>query len=154
MAKKIPVPARRQSGVLPYRSYSKGIQVLLITSRSTGAWIVPKGNIEPYLTAHESAAKEAWEEAGVHGEVDPKPIYEWEYQKGSTYSQIDLYPMKVSNTASVWPEHTMRKRKWMSLPKAIEKVSDPSLRDLLKSLPKLIKNQEGGKQRKAAATKG
>ncbi|MCC5876080.1 MAG: NUDIX hydrolase [Candidatus Sumerlaeia bacterium] len=139
MAKKVPAPARRQSGVLPYRSHSKGIQVLLITSRSTGAWIVPKGNVEPYLSPRDSAMKEAWEEAGIQGEIHPKPtVLTWEYRKGDSHVAIDLFPMRVKETASIWPEFLDRKRKWMSLSKAIEKVEDPSLKGLLRTLPKMI----------------
>lgn len=154
MAKKVPAPARRQSGVLPYRSHSKGIQVLLITSRSTGAWIVPKGKVEPHLSPRDSALKEAWEEAGIHGEVHPKPVFAWEYRKGDTHVPIDLFPMRVSSTASIWPEYLDRKRKWMSLDKAIEKVADPSLKGLLRSLPKVIdtsKNAKSPKREKVTA---
>jgi 8-oxo-dGTP pyrophosphatase MutT (NUDIX family) len=62
----------KQSGVIPYRKKQGKIEVMLITSRNKGRWIIPKGVIEPDLNPRASAAKEAFEEAGVQGDVHSK----------------------------------------------------------------------------------
>jgi 8-oxo-dGTP pyrophosphatase MutT (NUDIX family) len=65
--------------VIAHRSGSDGPEILLVTSRSAGRWIIPKGNIEPELTARESAAMEAYEEGGVKGHVHPTPVGMYEH---------------------------------------------------------------------------
>ena len=141
MAKKVPAPVP-QSGVLPYRSTPDGLQVLLVTSRTTGDWIPPKGHIEPFMSPQDSAAKEAWEEAGVFGDVLEATPFPWEYSKKSLRFRVDLYPMRVSEVHSIWPEHLTRKRKWMGIAKAIDKVNDPRLKLYLRSFAELVANEE------------
>ena len=62
----------RQSAALPYRQGNKGLEVLLISTRKGGRWIVPKGIVEPGLTPRDSARKEAAEEAGIEGQMDER----------------------------------------------------------------------------------
>jgi 8-oxo-dGTP pyrophosphatase MutT (NUDIX family) len=64
----------QQSGVIPYRRVQNQLEILLITSIRRGRWIIPKGLVEPHLSPAESACQEAWEEAGVVGQVDSKPL--------------------------------------------------------------------------------
>ena len=59
---------------LCWRRAAAGIEVLLITARRSGRWIVPKGHPIRGLPVHEAAAREAWEEAGVQGRVNPAPL--------------------------------------------------------------------------------
>src|SRR5690349_4267028 len=64
----------KQAGMIPYRRTDTGLEILLITSKRRGNWIVPKGIIDPGETAIQSACKEAYEEAGVKGAADPQII--------------------------------------------------------------------------------
>ena len=70
----------RQYGVIPFRKGSDGIEILLITSRETRRWVVPRGNPIDGLSAPESAAQEAFEEAGILGEVEALPIGSYGYE--------------------------------------------------------------------------
>ncbi|NET56922.1 MAG: NUDIX hydrolase [Symploca sp. SIO2E6] len=71
----------KQSGVIPYRLREGITEVLLITSINSKRWIIPKGLVEPGMTPQDSAAKEAWEEAGVIGEVLPTLMGTYDYRK-------------------------------------------------------------------------
>lgn len=108
----------QQSGVLAYRRRSDRLQVLLITSRDTGRWVPPKGHIAPGLTPRESADKEAFEEAGVVGVIERRPLGYYHYRKsarkGGHMCRVELYALKVERMARTWPEKAVRTRKWMS----------------------------------------
>lgn len=124
-----------QSGVLPYRK-SRGIfQFLLVTSLGTGRWIIPKGHIEPKMSARQSAEKEAFEEAGVAGRVSPDRIGYYSYQKdGSTTPKtylVEVFGMQVLDVLENWPEAHKRQREWMTPEVAADSVDETELRDLI-----------------------
>ena len=72
---------RKQFAALCYRVKKDKVQVLLVTSRGTGRWILPKGWPINNMTPYESAGQEAWEEAGVVGQPDPRPLGLFSYTK-------------------------------------------------------------------------
>lgn len=132
--------AKQQYGALPWRKGAGGrLQVLLITSRRRGRWIVPKGwpmaDRQPCLVA----AMEAFEEAGVIGEVEPNPIGRYDYMKegGDGSSQrvcVTLFGLSVVGTLTNWPERGQRKRRWFGLAEAAETVDDRSLIPLIRAI--------------------
>jgi 8-oxo-dGTP pyrophosphatase MutT (NUDIX family)/Mg-chelatase subunit ChlD len=124
-----------QSGVIPYRVTDQGIEVLLITSRRTGSWSVPKGLIEPGWTPLDAALKEAWEEAGVRGVAAPDPLGSYEHVKRGRTIAVSLYLLRVESVSESWPERRSRKREWLAVEKAAAAVENPGLRDLLASVP-------------------
>ncbi|HWL48129.1 MAG TPA: NUDIX domain-containing protein, partial [Sphingomonadaceae bacterium] len=72
----------KQIAALPYRSEGDGsVRVMLITSRETRRWVVPKGNPIRGLAPHEAAAHEAFEEAGLHGIACPTALGSYQYRK-------------------------------------------------------------------------
>jgi 8-oxo-dGTP pyrophosphatase MutT (NUDIX family) len=70
-----------QYGALPYREIKSGVQILLVTSRGTRRWIIPKGWPQRGMPAHRAAALEAFEEAGVVGKVSKKTVGSYWYDK-------------------------------------------------------------------------
>ena len=113
--------------------------MLLITSRDTGRWVVPRGNPIDGLTPAESAAQEAFEEAGVRGPVDPAPLGAYSYSKRrrngvSVPTEVQLFAMRVSDELEEWPERSQRERRWFSPEEAAQAVDEPDLRALLMSL--------------------
>ena len=88
-----------QIGALAYRVRDDILEVCLITSRGGGRWIIPKGWPEPDLTHAEAAGKEAWEEAGLTGDIDPKTYAS--YPTSKTVEQ----GMELSRTAYVNQSH-------------------------------------------------
>ena len=124
-----------QSGVIPYRIINGQIEVMLITSSGSKRWVIPKGLIEPNMTPEDSAAKEAWEEAGVLGQVFPNLIGTYEYYKSGCTWQVDVFLLQVETIVENWPEAYKRKRQWVSIPKAIKRVDEPDLKLILGNLP-------------------
>lgn len=122
-----------QYGVLPYRVDAEGkVEILLITSRERKRWVVPKGNPIPFLLNYESAAREAFEEAGVEGRIATMPIGTFRYQKkrrtgGLAPAIVNLYPLLVTRQADDWPERSQRTLKWFSQAEAAEAVEEPEL---------------------------
>ena len=108
----------QQSGAIPYLCVHNGIQLVLVTSRTTGAWIFPKGDIEPEMTPAESAANEALEEAGVLGEVAVSEVASYEYEKWSGRQIVSMFPLRVEKVLDHWDEMDSRERQIISPIKA------------------------------------
>ena len=130
--------ARSQFGALCYRITDEKIQVLLITSRRTQRWILPKGWPENGMTPGESAANEAMEEAGVTGKLNERPLGVYYYEKtvknGKNYPCIvTIYELKVQKTWADYQEKSERRRKWFSQKGAAKRVLEPDLALLIKS---------------------
>lgn len=128
----------RQFAALPYRRSKGGkIEILLVTSRETRRWIIPKGWPISGVEPHNLAALEAMEEAGVTGKVEEKPIGAYRYEKKRSDGTIvlctvDTFALEVEERMPTWPEQGERERKWFGLEEAAQKVQEPELRALLK----------------------
>ena len=129
-----------QYGVLPVRSAPGGrLEVLLITSRDTRRWVVPRGNPLPGKSDVESAAQEAFEEAGISGPVGTEAIGSYSYAKRRRLrrdlpAQVHLFRMEVQTEAEDWPEKSQRERRWFPIREAAAAVAEPDLADLIVSL--------------------
>lgn len=133
-------PLIRQIAALPYRAVGSTlyapVQMLLVTSRRTGRWIIPKGNIERGVAPHDCAAVEAVEEAGVVGTICPVPIGGYRYRKlladGTLVpTQVEVFALAVAEELPSWKEQTQRERRWFTQASAAEAVDGPELRDLI-----------------------
>jgi 8-oxo-dGTP pyrophosphatase MutT (NUDIX family) len=129
-----------QSAVIPYRMQNGEIEVLLITSFKRKRWVIPKGVIEPALSAGESAAHEAWEEAGLVGQVSTSSIGSYDYDKWGGTCHVEVFLMLVEKVLDDWPEAGFRDRQWVSVAEAAWRVNEKKLKQLLISLPKSIDN--------------
>lgn len=130
---------KKQVGAIPVRhSASRGLQVLLVTSRETRRWVIPKGWPWPDLPDHRAAAMEAWEEAGVRGVAHKARIGSYAYGKRRKDRvqriRVDVYLLDVTSVEREWPEKGERRRVWMSPAKAAAAVAEPKLKILLERL--------------------
>jgi uncharacterized protein Yka (UPF0111/DUF47 family)/8-oxo-dGTP pyrophosphatase MutT (NUDIX family) len=122
-----------QYGVLPYRLDAAGkAEILLITSRERRRWVVPKGNPIPFFLNYESAAREAFEEAGVEGRIATAPIGSFRYEKrrratGPAAAVVTVYPLLVTREAEDWPERGERERRWFPAAEAAAAVEEEEL---------------------------
>lgn len=127
---------RSQFSALCYRFRRGKPEILLITSRGSGRWIVPKGWPIDGLTPAASAAQEAWEEAGVIGTFDDRCLGLYSYSKsvgGEGFPIVTLvYPVKVKSLANSFPEVGQRARRWFSPKKAAKLVVEPELARIIK----------------------
>jgi len=129
-----PAGVIRQVGALPYAVVDGRMAFLLVTSRRSGRWIFPKGAIEPDLTAWDSAALEAYEEAGVLGEVEQEPIGSYRTAAGSGGAKlidIDLYPLRVTQQLDSWKEKGQRLRHWVTVRESRRLLAHRDLADLV-----------------------
>ncbi|WGV25031.1 NUDIX hydrolase [Halotia branconii] len=121
----------KQSGVIPYRVQNGKIEILLITSRDRQKWVIPKGGIASGMSPPASAAKEAWEEAGVIGRVDVNKLGTYKYRKRGKIYRVQIYLMPVEMVCEEYPEAGQRQRQWLDFTKAIMLVKQTSLQRII-----------------------
>ncbi|MCF8504560.1 MAG: NUDIX hydrolase [Caulobacter sp.] len=132
------VAHRQQYAALPWRQGKNGVEILMITSRETRRWVIPKGWPMITLAAHDAAAQEAWEEAGVRGEVDAIPVGAFRYRKRMKSGppqrcRVDVYPLAVSAEEKDWPERRQRDRRWIPALEAARMVEETELRAIIEA---------------------
>jgi len=135
---------RTQFGALCWRRRDSGVQVLLVTTRRTKRWVVPKGWPVSGETPAGAAAIEAFEEAGVEGETSDVCLgiftYTKEMEGDDLPCVVAVFPLMVTCKFKEWPEENERKRQWFSQKKAAARVQEPELKRIIaafdpKSLP-------------------
>lgn len=128
-----------QIASLCWRLKKGRVQVILLTSRETRRWVIPKGWPMEGLAPDEAAAREAWEEAGVTGRISPDPLGRFVYDKVMRDRSIrsccvTVYPLRVEEMKSRWPERKERRRKWFAAEEAADLVQEEGLADLFQAL--------------------
>ena len=132
-----PREIRAQCGAICWRRNDAGqVEVLLVTSRDTGRWVIPKGGQIEGLDDAQSAAQEAWEEGGIRGLVSDHPVGHYTYQKTNAgFFDVDcdvaVYPIEVQEVANRFPEHRERRRAWFAPLEASGLVAEPELAAIL-----------------------
>lgn len=129
---------RLQVAALPWHRTSTGIEVMLITSRGTGRWVLPKGWPETSERLCETAAREASEEAGLSGSIATQEAGRYFYLKEmpngeQVACEVLVYPLEVRHVAEKWKERRQRTRKWVSPSEAARMVNEPELCGLIAS---------------------
>ena len=130
-----------QSAVIPYRVNDDGqAAFLVIGSSKKNHWVVPKGIKDPGMTPQQSAAKEAWEEAGIRGEVSDELLGHYKVEKWGAECSIDVYAMRVSEMVDeeTWEENH-RQRHWLPAKKAAASLKQPELGGMLLDLAARLK---------------
>jgi 8-oxo-dGTP pyrophosphatase MutT (NUDIX family) len=127
---------RRQVAALPWRGEGDALRVLLVSSRETRRWVIPKGWPMKDKTDFAAAAQEAYEEAGLDGVIAEQPVGEYEYLKrlksgAARLVKVDVFPLKVTGEHATWPEKGQRTLEWMTPVEAALAVQEPELRDLI-----------------------
>lgn len=130
---------RTQYAALPFSVRDDNILVMLVTSRETKRWIIPKGWPEKRILPHAVAAREAYEEAGLVGKVEERPFATFRYEKrlksGRTATcEVETYLFEVERELDEWPEKDERERRWMSPDEAALLVTEDGLIAILRSL--------------------
>jgi 8-oxo-dGTP pyrophosphatase MutT (NUDIX family) len=129
-----------QAGAIAYRILDGKVEVLLMTSRDTGRWIIPKGNIAAGATPAQAAAHEAYEEAGVRGQIGstiPLGFYTYFKKLASGEARaatVEVYLLRVDKQFGKWPEKGERKLSWLSPEAAAGLVEEPGVVPLLRRL--------------------
>lgn len=131
-------PKHQQVAALCHRGEGNAREYLLITSRGTGRWVIPKGWPIRGLKSNEAALQEAWEEAGVRsGKVSAAPVGSFTYQKrqdsGWAFPVLTLvYSVTVKDVSDHYPEEDQRKRKWVTPTEAANMVDEEELQMIIR----------------------
>jgi 8-oxo-dGTP pyrophosphatase MutT (NUDIX family) len=134
----------RKAGAIPFRQSSEGLQVLLITSRDTGRWVIPRGRIRKGFTAAQTAEQEALEVAGVKGSMSATPLGSFTYSKRlangvSIPAAVEVYALRVEKELRKWPE-AERRLSWTSVAEAAQLVQEEGMRMLLLRVEKILES--------------
>ena len=145
---------RIQYAALPFRRRSgSATEVMLVTSRGTGRWIIPKGWPIDGLAPGETAAREAFEEAGVLGRVG-RSLGNFTYDKlspdrsSSRLCEVEVFPLAVRRQLKQWPEAGEREARWCSMDEALSIVAEAGLRDLIRALDELKAASQGKRRQR------
>jgi 8-oxo-dGTP pyrophosphatase MutT (NUDIX family) len=131
----------KQYGVVPYCLQSGKLKIIIITSRNSNQWIVPKGNRVPNKSKRESALLEAYEEAGLTGRLDKDLKFRIFIMSHGEKVDLTLYPMRVTKRLiKTWPESRQRKRIEVSYNQAQSLVLWPNFKTCIKLLRKSLQN--------------
>jgi 8-oxo-dGTP pyrophosphatase MutT (NUDIX family) len=145
-----------QYAALPYRMNGEALEVLLITSRRTRRWIVPKGWPMEGCRPAACAAREALEEAGVAGPMGRLPIGHFRYYKQLRVGvelpcRVEVYAMKVTREEDTWREKDRRERRWFPAAEAADLVGEPQLKLVIQRFASRLVSQR--KRKNGAAQK-
>jgi 8-oxo-dGTP pyrophosphatase MutT (NUDIX family) len=124
-----------QYAALPFRR-DVGVSILLVTSRETGRWVLPKGWPMKGRKPCEAAAQEALEEAGVVGRIERQAIGFYRYDKrlpdgSARRCTVHVYPLEVDGQRKRWREQGQRTARWFSFSEAATAVQERELQDLI-----------------------
>lgn len=136
MAKK-PAWLLQQSAVIPFRTKDGITEVILVTSSSNKNWVLPKGRIEKLMSPEKSAAKEAFEEAGVIGDVSKNVFAEYKYNKKGNTCRVSVYPLEVAIILVQWDEMDKRDRRVLEVGAAIQLIKKEQ-KGILRKFQKMI----------------
>lgn len=132
-----PEPPGPQYGAVPYAVVDGELVVLLVTSRGRGRWIFPKGGHIPGLSPWESAAREAYEEAGVTGDIEKSPIGSYVLPANAERRhpiEVKLFALRVTHQSADWKEKAQRERQWAGIARARALVTHEGLAEITDAL--------------------
>lgn len=130
-----------QVAALPFRRGADGVEIMLITSRETRRWVIPKGWPMADRTHAGAAEQEAFEEAGLKGEIAAQSIGAFTYLKqrakaGDIDCRVEVYPLRVAERVEDFPEKGQREARWFPADAAARAVDETELRDLIRRFAK------------------
>ncbi len=127
-----------QYAALPYRfTPAANLEILVVTTRQSRRWIIPKGWPIKGLKPPKSAAREAFEEAGIRGKVGSKSVGVFAYDKlidGDgiwVRCEVRVFPLLVKRQSQVWPEAEQRRVQWVEPSRAVALIKEPELRTIV-----------------------
>ena len=129
---------RIQYAALPFREEPNGLEIMLVSSRETRRWVVPKGWPMKNRNPHGAAAREALEEAGLQGKIGKGSLGDYHYTKrlkngASTLVRVSVFPLRVLRQRGNWLEKDERVTRWFTVEEAAELVHESELRDIILS---------------------
>ncbi len=135
-----------QIATLVYRWNVDELEILLITSRETRRWILPKGWPMAGKTAAATAAREAEEEAGILGHVMKRPLGRYASIKRigemALPSEVEVYALHFVKQKQKWKERGQRICRWLAAAEAAESVAEPELAAIIRDFAEDMRRAE------------
>ncbi|QPM91570.1 NUDIX hydrolase [Pseudooceanicola algae] len=137
-------PPMFQVAALCYRGRGEDMEILVVTSRETRRWILPKGWPKTGYDAADTALEEAWEEAGIkQRSMKPIRIGRYHYDKRldgglPAATEVDVYAVEIDRLLDDYPEVGQRERRWVRPAEAARLVQEEELKTLLRQAPALV----------------
>jgi 8-oxo-dGTP pyrophosphatase MutT (NUDIX family) len=138
-----------QTAALPWRCTKAGkFEFLLVTSRSSQRWIIPKGRPMVGKSLAEAATQEAYEEAGVRGKINEQSVGSFEHVKQSAVGGpvtvlVHVYPLAVNRELDTWPEKEQRSRRWFGQSEASKAIESEGLRSVVERFAQTLAKKRG-----------
>ncbi len=124
----------QQAGAIPFVFDKALIKIMLISSKAfPDRRVLPKGHIEAGHSPQDTAAREAFEEAGIHGVISKTPAGAYDYHKFGRDYHVQVYMLKITEILDNWPEQASRKRWLLPLEDALKSLSDANVREIVKA---------------------
>ncbi|MCJ2068924.1 NUDIX hydrolase [Methylobacterium sp. J-030] len=148
MLRKAQAKPLKQVAALPFRISPEGrLEILLITSRDTGRWIIPKGWPMVGRKAHQAAEREAFEEAGLKGQIETNSLGKYRYDKRfdngvEVPCEVRVYALRVDGQHERWPEQSQRALHWFAPAEAACLVQEDELAHLIKGFAGALMGEE------------
>ncbi len=150
---------KKQVGALPVRRDKSGaLRVLLVTSRETRRFVIPKGWPWPGVKDWKAAAEEAREEAGIRGRISKKPVGTYTYDKRRASDivpvRVQVFLLVVEEEMDVWPESNERERRWYTPVNAAASVDEPELAELILKIADTTRQTRKPRKKVSGKAKG
>lgn len=129
--------AQRKAAVIPYRIRKNRVEVALVTTSKGKGWIVPKGSVDRGEEIRDAAIRETEEEAGLLGVLSRKPLGRYLHVNSGGSCHVDVYLMRVTEELDHWMEDRRRRRRWMAVPDAAERLRK-ELRQFVHAVERLV----------------
>jgi len=162
-AREKPLPHATRPGLqyaaLPYRLADEEIEILLVTSRETKRWVIPKGWPMKGKKPHAAAAREALEEAGAVGKIAKTPFGAYRYVKrlkngAPLVCSVDVFALQVIRQRKRWPEQHQRTAHWFTVAEAAAAVDEPELQALIERFGRIMAQAEAHRRAKPKSDPG
>ena len=104
----------RQAAVIPFRIRDERLEIALVTTPRGKRWVVPKGSLDEGERARDAAIRETEEEAGLIGDLEPKPLGRYRFTRANERYEVEVYLMRVTLVLDYWLEAGLRRRRWIA----------------------------------------
>jgi phosphohistidine phosphatase len=132
----------RQAAVIPFRIRDERVEIALVTTPGGKRWVVPKGSLDEGERSRDAAIRETEEEAGVIGDLEPKPLGRYRFTRANERYEVKVYLMRVTIVLDHWQEARRRRRRWIAVDKAAALVR-VELQPFVHLLENLIRSENG-----------
>jgi 8-oxo-dGTP pyrophosphatase MutT (NUDIX family) len=132
----------RQAAVIPFRIRDRRVEIALITTQSGKRWVVPKGSLDAGERARDAAIRETVEEAGLIGDLEPKPLGRYHFTRAREKYVVDVYLMRVTMVLNYWSEARLRRRRWIAIERAAAFVGT-ELQPFVQLLERFVQSGKG-----------